>query len=85
MEKEKPEVRNFSTPEAERDYKKFKKEMDKKQSKDAQKIEEQLNKLDINEIITKTTIDVLPPIVLGAIEQIDTIEIEGKRVRIKFK
>ena len=48
-------------------------------------IEEQLTKLDINEIITNTLSEVILPIVKETLEQIDTIEIEGKRVRVKFK
>ena len=48
-------------------------------------IEEQLNKLDINDIITDLLVTVIPPMMKETIEKIDTIEIEGKRVRIKFK
>lgn len=44
-------------------------------------IEEQLGKLNIND----TLVNVIPVIVEAALDKIDTIEVEGKRVRIKFK
>ena len=48
-------------------------------------IEEQLNQLNVNDVINNILLTVIPPILKETIRMIDLIEVEGKRVRVKFK
>ena len=48
-------------------------------------IEEQLNQLNVNDVINNILLTVISPIVKETISMIDLIEVEGKRVRVKFK
>ena len=48
-------------------------------------VEEQMGELNINNILNTTLIAAIPQIAKLTLERISNIEVEGNRVRIKFK